>query len=247
MLQLENLSKQYGPQVVLQKANLFIAPYERIGLVGPNGAGKTTLFRLITGEETPDGGKLSLDPHTSVGMLSQESQCRLGITVREEMQSAFPEIDDAHNSILSLADKLGETDGDSHEGRAALRELSKAQEELEFQQSHTLEARIGRILAGLGFENNAMDRKTDEFSGGWQMRIAMAKLLLREPDLLLLDEPTNHLDDRAVKWLTNYLQEYPGAVLVISHEPKFLNQIVARLSSWKMPNSPNMSAITASL
>jgi ATP-binding cassette subfamily F protein 3 len=233
MLQIENLSKQYGPQVVLQKANLFIAPYERIGLVGPNGAGKTTFLRMITGEEMPDGGKLALDPHTTVGMLSQESQCRLGVTVREEMQSAFPEIDTAHNNILELAEKLSDVDSSngemSFEQREALRELSKAQENLDFQQAHTLEARIGRILKGLGFAPGALDRRTDEFSGGWQMRIAMAKLLLREPDLLLLDEPTNHLDERAVKWLINYLEEYPGTVLVISHEPKFLNKIVGSI------------------
>ena len=230
MLQIENLSKQYGPQVVFEGAELFVAPHERIGLVGPNGAGKTTLFRLITGEESPDAGKVQLLPHTTVGVLHQESQCRLGITVREEMESAFPEIDKAQREIDELADRLAEqASHHGHEGRAALHALSRAQTALELQETHTLESRIGRILHGLGFDDDALDRLTDTFSGGWQMRIAMAKLLLREPDLLLLDEPTNHLDARAIKWLENYLDEYRGAVIVISHEPTFLNRVIDQI------------------
>jgi len=223
VLSIDNISKQYGAQVIYDDASLFIGPGDRIGLVGPNGTGKSTLFRMIVGEETPDAGKIRFDPHVSSGMLSQESQCRLGITVREEMQSAFPEADDALNKIENLAAKLEFAGG--HEQKEALRQLSQAQIDLEMQSTDTMEQRIGRVLHGLGFPTEALDRLTDTFSGGWQMRIAMAKLLLREPDVLLLDEPTNHLDVRAVKWLQGYISEYPGAVFVISHEPKFLDEI----------------------
>ena len=227
MLNIENLSKQFGPQRILEGAELFIGPYDSVGLVGPNGTGKTTVFRLIVGMETPDGGKVHLDDHKTVGILTQESQCRLGVTVREEMMSAFPEVDAAQRDIEALSEKLGEAEG--FDQREALRQLSKVQTELEMQETHTMDARIGKVLHGLGFADNALDRRTDEFSGGWQMRIAMAKLLLRQPDLLLLDEPTNHLDVAARKWLEGYLNEYPGAVFLISHDPKFLNAVAHRI------------------
>ena len=227
MLTIENLSKQYATQQIFEDAELFIGPYDRAGLVGPNGTGKSTLFRIITGGETPDRGKIHLDAHTSVGMLSQESQCTLGITVREEMQGAFPEAEAAEQKIAMLSGQLENAEG--FDQREALRQLSAAQTELEMQETHTMEARIGRVLHGLGFGDDALDRLTDTFSGGWQMRIAMAKLLLREPSLLLLDEPTNHLDNAARKWLEDYLQDYPGAVFLISHDPKFLNKVVERI------------------
>lgn len=226
MLSLENLSKQYGPQIILKEAELFINYGERAGLVGPNGTGKTTIFRMITGQEEADAGTVRFDDHISCDMLSQESQCRLGVTVREEMMDAFREAQDAAANIDALSAQLeANSDESSFEAREAMRQLSKAQTQLEMQESHTMEARIGRVLKGLGFGNDALDRLTDTYSGGWQMRIAMAKLLLREPDLLLLDEPTNHLDAAARKWLEKYLDDYPGAVFVISHEPKFLDKV----------------------
>lgn len=227
MLTITNLTKQYGPQRIFEEANLFIAPHDRVGIVGPNGAGKTTLFRLIAGQETPDSGTVQRDRHVSVGVLHQESQCRLGVTVREEMQSAFHEAAAAQSEIEALTEQLAQTNG--FEQREALRLLSHAQTTLEMQETHTMDARIGRVLHGLGFADDALERLTDEFSGGWQMRIAMAKLLLREPDLLLLDEPTNHLDAAARKWLQDYLDTYPGAVCLISHDGKFLDRVVHRI------------------
>jgi ATP-binding cassette subfamily F protein 3 len=227
MLTIEHLAKQYGPQKIFEDAELFVGPYDRVGLVGPNGMGKTTLFRLIVGTESPDGGRVRIDDHTSVDMLSQESQCRLGVTVREEMMSAFKEADQAQLNIELLSAKLEGAEG--FEAREALRQLSKAQNDLEMQETGTMEARIGRVLKGLGFGDDALDRLTDTYSGGWQMRIAMAKLLLREPDLLMLDEPTNHLDAQARKWLQDYLETYPGSVFLISHEPKFLDAVCTRI------------------
>jgi ATP-binding cassette subfamily F protein 3 len=228
MLIIENLKKQWGEQILFAEAEMSVYIGERVGVVGPNGAGKTTLFRMILGQEHPDSGKVELEDWATVDVLSQDSQCRLGVTVREEMMSAFPEMDAAAEQIAALSQNL-DNDTSSFENREALRQLSKAQTALEMQEAHTVERRIGRVLSGLGFEKDAMDRMTDEFSGGWQMRIAMAKILLREPDLLLLDEPTNHLDSAAVKWLLKYLEDYHGAVLVISHEPAFLNKIVERI------------------
>jgi ATP-binding cassette subfamily F protein 3 len=232
MLTIENLSKQYGPQIILEEAELFIGPYDRVGLVGPNGTGKTTLMRMIAGTEQPDRGIIRFDDHVSCDMLSQESQCQLGVTVREEMMSAFKEAHATQATIEALAARLEhitDFDEDSFEHRETLRQLSAAQTALEMEAVHTMEERIGRVLNGLGFGNDALDRLTDTYSGGWQMRIAMAKLLLREPDLLLLDEPTNHLDTRAVKWLVDYLETYPGSVLTISHEPKFLDAVCIRI------------------
>ncbi|HEX8833147.1 MAG TPA: ABC-F family ATP-binding cassette domain-containing protein, partial [Abditibacteriaceae bacterium] len=235
MLNIENLSKQYGPQKILDGAELFIGWGDRVGLVGPNGTGKTTLMRMIAGTEEPDGGRVRFDDHISRDMLSQESQCQLGVTVREEMLGAFKEAHAAQANIDKLSAQLENAEG--FEAREALRQLSKAQTDLEMQETHTMEARIGRVLKGLGFGDDALDRLTDTFSGGWQMRIAMAKLLLREPDLLMLDEPTNHLDVAARKWLQDYLEEYPGAVLMISHEPKFLDAVcnsIVELDEWKL-------------
>ena len=235
VLSIEKLSKQYGPQIILEEADLFIAPGERIGLVAPNGSGKSTLFRMIIGEEESDSGNIHLDDWAEAGMLTQESQCRLGITVREEMQSAFPEADAALSKIDALSERLEAVAG--HEQKEALRQLAQAQTELEMQSVHTIEQRIGRVLHGLGFPPGSLDRLTDTFSGGWQMRIAMAKLLLREPDLLMLDEPTNHLDAKAIKWLQTYIDEYPGAVFVISHDAKFLDGVctgIAELEEGKL-------------
>ena len=237
MLNIEHVSKQYGPQKIFEAADLFIGWGDRCGLVGPNGAGKTTLFRMIVGQEEPDAGRVRFDDHISRDILTQESQCTLGITVREEMLSAFKEASAAQEDIDALTNQLQHHDADSFEGRETLRQLSAAQNTLEMQEEHTMEARIGRVLKGLGFEDDALDRLTDTFSGGWQMRIAMAKLLLREPDLLLLDEPTNHLDDKARKWLQDYLETYPGAVFIISHEPRFLNAVcnsIVELDEYKL-------------
>ena len=220
MLTIDKISKGFGPQPVLKDISLVLGEHERVGVVGINGAGKSTLVKMMAGLEDPDKGTISTH-RASVGYLSQESQCRLGVTIGEEMRSALPGVTDVEARLLRASEAVAEGGG-----KADLAELSKAADDLQRLEAHTVEARIGRVLSGLGFELNAIDRLTDTYSGGWQMRIAMAKLLLQEPDYLLLDEPTNHLDITAKCWLMyEYLPNYPGTVVVISHEPEFLNTV----------------------
>jgi ATP-binding cassette subfamily F protein 3 len=227
MLTAEKIHKSFGPQVVLKDVSLIIRPRERVGVVGPNGAGKSTLLRILGGLMEPDKGAVSTHGR-SVGYLSQESQCRLQVTVGEEMRSALPDVADVEARLVAAAAAVG-AGGDGYD-KAQMAALSQATDDLHRLETHTLDARIGRVLAGLGFELDATDRLTDTYSGGWQMRIAMAKLLLQEPDYLLLDEPTNHLDDAAKYWLMyDYIPNYPGAVVLISHDPDFLNQTVTRI------------------
>lgn len=225
MLTAEKITKGFGAQTVLKDLSLLIRPKERVGVVGQNGAGKSTLVKILAGIEEPDKGKV--DVHgASVGYLSQESQCRLGVTVGEEMRAALPGVADVEARLAAAATAVGTGEA----SRNALAELSKATDDLQRLETHTIDARIGRVLSGLGFELDATDRLTDTYSGGWQMRIAMAKLLLQEPDYLFLDEPTNHLDTSARFWLMyDYIPSYPGTVVIISHEPDFLNQTVTRV------------------
>ena len=225
MLTAEKLHKTYGAQIVLKDVSLLIRPKDRVGLVGPNGAGKSTLMKILGGLIESDKGTVS-SHGASVGYLSQESQCRLGVTVGEEMRAALPDVADVEQRFALAAAAVGS--GETN--KAEMAALDKATSDLSRLETHTVDARIGRVLAGLGFEQDATARLTDTFSGGWQMRIAMAKLLLQEPEYLLLDEPTNHLDDSARFWLMyDYIPNYPGSVVLISHDPEFLNQTITRI------------------
>jgi ATP-binding cassette, subfamily F, member 3 len=219
MLNVEKVYKSFGPQDILKDITFSIGDQERVGVVGINGAGKSTLVKMLAGLEEPDKG--TINRHTStVGYLSQESQCRLGVTIGEEMRSAFPDVADIEARLIQASHAIagGEV------SKSDLSALDKASEDLHRVEAHTMDARIGRVLSGLGFELDAVDRLTDTYSGGWQMRIAMAKLLLQEPDYLFLDEPTNHLDVTAKYWLMyDYIPNYPGTVVMISHEEEFLN------------------------
>jgi ATP-binding cassette, subfamily F, member 3 len=219
MLNVEKLYKSFGPQDILKDITFSIGDQERVGVVGINGAGKSTLVKMLAGLEEPDKGTINRHKST-VGYLSQESQCRLGVTIGEEMRAAFPNVADIEARLIQASHAIA--GGDS--SKADISALDKATEDLTRVEAHTMDARIGRVLSGLGFELDAVDRLTDTYSGGWQMRIAMAKLLLQEPDYLFLDEPTNHLDITAKYWLMyDYIPNYPGTVVMISHEEEFLN------------------------
>lgn len=219
MLTADKIYKSFGPQDVLKDITLQLGDRDRIGVVGLNGQGKSTLIKILAGLEEPDKGVVHRHG-SSVGYLNQESQCRLGVTVGEEMRSAFPDMGDIESRLMAASNAIASGDA----SRADLAALDKAAEDITKIEAHTIDARIGRVLSGLRFELDAVDRLTDTYSGGWQMRIAMAKLLLQEPDYLFLDEPTNHLDTEAKFWLMyDYIPNYPGTVVCISHEVEFLN------------------------
>ena len=225
MLTAEKIYKSFGPQDVLKDITLHVGERDRIGVVGLNGAGKSTLIKILAGMEEPDKG--NVHRHTStVGYLNQESQCRLGVTIAEEMRSAFPDVADIEARLMRASDAIGGGDAT----KTDLAELDRAADDLHRAEAHTIDARIGRVLSGLGFELDATERLTDTYSGGWQMRIAMAKLLLKEPDYLFLDEPTNHLDTAAKYWLMyDYIPNYPGTVVCISHDVEFLNMVAEKI------------------
>ncbi|MEI6432538.1 MAG: ATP-binding cassette domain-containing protein, partial [bacterium] len=231
MLQADKIYKSFGPQIVLKDITVQIGPRERIGVVGVNGAGKSTLIKILAGIEEADKGVVNTH-NSSVGYLSQESQCRLGVTVGEEMRSAFPGVDDIEARLLKASEAIAEGEG----SKSDLADLAKAADDLTRLDAHTIDARIGRVLSGLRFDLDAVDRLTDTYSGGWQMRIAMAKLLLQEPDYLFLDEPTTHLDVEARFWLMyDYIPNYSGSVIIISHEPDFLNAVCEKI--WEVEDA----------
>ncbi|MFP5503777.1 MAG: ABC-F family ATP-binding cassette domain-containing protein, partial [Candidatus Sericytochromatia bacterium] len=229
MLRLTGISKVYPTKTVLDGVDWHVAPGQRWGLVGPNGAGKSTLLKIILGQMDADEGEVALRPRLEVGYLAQELLGDLGRTLQAEMWTAFP-------ALVELKARLAEVETAMAEAtdEARLAELAHTHADLlsdwERQDGYTADARIGRVLNGLGFSEPDRARKVAEFSGGWQMRVALAKLLLMQPDLLLLDEPTNHLDLEAIRWLESYLSDYPGALVVISHDRHFLDAVVGRIA-----------------
>ncbi|PLX79187.1 MAG: ABC transporter ATP-binding protein [Desulfuromonas sp.] len=224
MLQLKGIVKEYGGRRLLASVDLHIRPSDRIGLCGENGAGKTTLLRMFAGDVSPDDGTLQMARATTVGYLPQEGLTHGG-------RSLFTEVRSAVGDLLALEDelKLLEDRISRQHGTADLERYAVVREQFEQQGGYQLEAEIGKVLSGLGFSEQEWEKPCEQFSGGWQMRIALAKLLLQQPTLLLLDEPTNHLDLPARDWLEGYLASYPHAVVLVSHDRFFLDQVVGRI------------------
>jgi ATP-binding cassette, subfamily F, member 3 len=222
MIQILNVCKHYGSKVLFEGASAFIGDRARVALVGPNGAGKSTLVRLILGQETPDSGQMIRSQNLELGHLAQELPKLEGGTV-------FSTVMKLGNRIEALKDRrvhLEESFSKGLDDPKVLEEYGKILTELErFDESH-LEARAKEILMGMGFKTSDFSRNLSEFSGGWIMRVVFSRILLLEPDLLLLDEPTNHLDLESLLWLENFLKNYPGAILIISHDSAFLNNLV---------------------
>jgi ATP-binding cassette subfamily F protein 3 len=230
MIQLSELTKRFGERVLLDHVTWQITARERVGLCGPNGAGKTTLLKMMAGLEEPDSGAVLKPAALTTGYLPQDGLTHEGRTVFEEAASAFGELLAMKAEMHDLEGRLGDPAIAEAEHDAMLSRYSDLQDRFRLGGGYSIELRTATVLQGLGFRTADFERPTETFSGGWQMRIALAKLLLGRPNLLLLDEPTNHLDLEARNWLEGYLNEYPHAVILVSHDRFFLDSVVTRIA-----------------
>src|SRR5438128_2960702 len=229
MIQLSGAGKRYGHKLLFENVDWLITPHDRLGLVGANGAGKSTLMKILAGLETLDYGSLSTAKGISAGYLPQDGLTLSGQTVFAEATSVFSDLRDMEQEMEDLTGRMSELDHSSPEYDRVADRYHRIQHEFQMRDGYAIEAQVGTVLSGLGFPKEDWHRHTDEFSGGWQMRIALAKLLLQQPNLLLLDEPTNHLDLEARNWLEEYLSNYPYAFVLISHDRYFLDVTVNRI------------------
>src|SRR5882724_3787066 len=225
MLSISGVSKAYGGRTLFADASVQVNRGDRIGLVGPNGAGKSTLLAMILGRESADSGKIILERNVSIGFLPQESAPAGNETVLELATAITPEIESLQKQIKAW-ESDHPTEAHHHDSAHHAPDVHTRFEELGCYQ---LEAKAKKILAGLSFRESDFQRPAREMSGGWVMRAHLARLLVQEPDLLMLDEPTNHLDLEALLWFQDYLKAYPGAILLISHDREFLNQLVGSI------------------
>ncbi len=229
MLQLTNITLSLGDRDLLDGISTIVNPGERIGLVGPNGAGKSTLLKVIMSLQEVDKGQVSMAGEESLGYLPQDGvEPDFSLTIIEEVETAFKELFDLEMKVKSVQQKLSSTDSQSPEYEKLMERYGSLQTQLETSGLYSLRSKIEKVLMGLGFSESDFDRPTTEFSGGWLMRIALAKLLLRNPTYLLLDEPTNHLDIESLQWMENFLKTYDGAVIVVSHDRAFLDMLTNR-------------------
>ena len=225
IMQIEHVSKSFGGRVLFSDVNFRLEAHDRLALVGPNGAGKTTLLNIITGHEDADEGQIVFARGAVAGYLEQEAIEMDDRSIFEEVISSQSEVLEAERRLQQLEESLG--DDPTPE---ALKACGRARDVYESLGGYVLESQVRSVMFGLGFKEEDMSRSTNEFSGGWQMRIALAKLLIRKPDVLLLDEPTNHLDLESVKWLEGFLRGYEGAVVVVSHDRAFMDNMVDRVA-----------------
>jgi ATPase subunit of ABC transporter with duplicated ATPase domains len=227
MISFSNVSKQYGKQILFIDASFQLNPGEKAGLVGPNGAGKSTLFRMIMGEEMPDDGAVSLPKKLTVGYFRQEVDEMAGRPVLDEAIAGSGRLGDLHHELMDLQQAMADPECENFE--AVLDRFGHVQEEYEHSGGYELEAKARACLHGLGFEDEQIDGDVGALSGGWKMRVAMAKVLLGNFDVLLLDEPTNHLDIESILWLESFLKSVPSTLLMTSHDRDFMNRIVSKV------------------
>ena len=230
MIQLSGAGKRFGHKLLFENADWLITPRDRIGLVGGNGTGKSTLMKVLAGMDTFDYGSLTVAKGTSAGYLPQDGLTLSGRSVFAECMSVFDDLRAMETELESLTHSMAELDHTSAEYAAVADRYHRVEHEFRTRDGYSIESEVGRVLMGLGFSKEDWPRLTDEFSGGWQMRLALAKLLLQKPNLLLLDEPTNHLDLEARNWLEEYLQNYPNAFVLISHDRYFLDVTVNKIA-----------------
>ena len=230
MIQLSGAGKRFGHKLLFENVDWLITNHDHIGLVGGNGTGKSTLMKVLAGMDTFDYGSLTIAKGTSAGYLPQDGLTLSGRTVFAECMSVFDDVRAMEQELESLTHSMAELDHTGPEYAAVADRYQRVEHEFRARDGYSIEAEVGRVLMGLGFGKNDWQRMTDEFSGGWQMRLALAKLLLQKPNLLLLDEPTNHLDLEARNWLEEYLHDYPHAFLLISHDRYFLDVTVDKIA-----------------
>jgi ATP-binding cassette, subfamily F, member 3 len=230
MIQLSGAGKRFGHKLLFENCDWLITPRDRVGLVGANGTGKTTLMKILAGLDTLDYGALTVAKGTTAGYLPQDGLSLSGRTVFAECMSVFDDLRAMEQELETLLHQFAELDPASQQSNAVADRYHSLEHEFRTRDGYSIEAEVGRVLMGLGFRKEDWERQTDEFSGGWQMRLALAKLLLQKPNLLLLDEPTNHLDLEARNWLEEYLGDYPHAFVLISHDRYFLDVSVAKIA-----------------
>lgn len=229
MLSVDNLGVSFGGEELFADISFLINPKDRIGLVGKNGAGKSTLMKILIGQMSPSEGTISKNGDCTLGYLPQQMKVADTTSLIEETAKAFEEVIALEKSIASITEQIGErTDYESEQYEKLLHQLNDQTDRYHILGGDNREAEIEKTLLGLGFKRNEFTRPTVEFSGGWRMRIELAKLLLRKPSVFLLDEPTNHLDIESIQWLEEYLTDYPGAVMIISHDRAFLDNVTNR-------------------
>src|SRR2546426_36933 len=229
MIQLNSAGKRYGHKLLFDGADLLITPRDRVGLVGANGAGKSTVLKILADQETLDYGSVSVAKGISAGYLPQDGLTLSGHTVFAECMSVFSRLQNMEQELEQLTSSMADVDHTSAEYAQVAERYHRIEHEFRTHDGYAIEAQVGTVLAGLGFRPEDWHRQTEEFSGGWQMRIALAKLLLQKPNLLLLDEPTNHLDLESRNWLEEYLSQYPYSIVLISHDRYFLDVTVNRI------------------
>ncbi len=229
MISFSNISKQYGKQLIFVETSFQLNPGEKVGLVGPNGSGKTTLFRMVVGEESPDDGDVSVPKKLTIGYFRQDVEEMAGRSVLDEAIAGSGRAGDLHHELEALQHAL-EDPARADEMDTILARFGDVQEEYEHLGGYTLEAQAREVLHGLGFADDQIDGDVGALSGGWKMRVALARVLLGRPDVLLMDEPTNHLDLESIIWLEQFLKNFDGALLMTSHDREFMNRIVSKIA-----------------
>ena len=230
MLQLSSLTKGFGDRTLLENVTWQISAGERVGLCGPNGSGKTTLLRMLAGLDEPDAGTITKQTGLTVGYLPQDGLSHSGRSLADEVSTAFQPLLDMRRTMEELENQLADDRQSRDEHEAILERYSELQHRFRDGDGYTIDLKVAGVLHGLGFGNDDLEKPTNAFSGGWQMRIALAKLVLRQPHVMLLDEPTNHLDLEARNWLEDFLADYPHALILVSHDRFFLDRVVTRIA-----------------
>src|SRR6185503_8550498 len=228
MISFANVSKQYGKQILFVDASFQLNPGEKAGLVGPNGAGKTTAFRMIVGEESPDEGEVTLPKRLTLGYYRQDIGEMSGRSVLDETIASSGALGDLHHELKDLEQAMADPERAGDLDRI-LERFGHVQEEYERGGGYDLESRAKEILHGLGFEDSQVEGDVGALSGGWKMRVGLARILLGRPDVLLMDEPTNHLDIESILWLERFIRDYAGTVVMTCHDKDFMNRVVDRI------------------